>query len=102
LDTDIAKLTEDLRATLDERSGHWPFKRKAKLGPSKAKKYGPPPATSRTVAKADDWVCKKKGKYVQVCRGPEGRKKVVKIDPGYKQGYNAAYRKAQAKKAKKK
>ena len=98
----IESLTTELRDMLDERSGHWPFKTKAKLGPSGAKKFGPPPQGARSVKKADDWVCKKKGKYVQLCRGPEGQKKIVKIDPGYKKGYNAAYRKWQASKTKKK
>ena len=104
--TNIESLTNELREALsgdlEERSGHWPFKRKSKLGPSNAKKFGPPPGTSRSVKKADDWVCKKKGKYVQLCRGPNGQKKIVKIDAGYKAGYNVAYRKAQAAKGKKK
>lgn len=97
----LVEMTDTLRSTLDERSQHWPFKSKAKLGPSGAKKFGPPPMKARSVKKADDWVCKKKGKYVQVCRGPEGQKKIVKIDPGYKKAYNAAYRAWKAKKKKK-
>lgn len=101
----IETLTTELRDMLDERSGHWPFMRKNKLGPSGAKKFGPPPTDSRSVKKADDWVCKKKGKYVQVCRGPEGQKKIVKIDAGYKRDYNRSYRlwvASKHKKAKKK
>lgn len=108
---DINTLTAQLRdilgesAELDERSQHWPFAHKSSLGPSKAKKFGPPPGSGRTVKKKDDWVCKKKGKYVQLCKGPEGRKKIVRIDPSYKASYNKAYRAAQAssnKKSKKK
>ncbi len=101
----IESLTSELHealSSLDERSGHWPFKSKSKLGPSGAKKYGPPPGGGRTVKKQDDWVCKKKGKYVQLCKGPDGQKKIVRIDPGYKKAYNAAYRKWQASKNKKK
>lgn len=97
----IAEMTRELRA-LNEKSEHNPFKHKSKIGPSGAKKYGPPPSDSRSVKKADDWVCKKKGKYVQVCRGPEGQKKIVRIDPGYKAGYNKAYRQWKAKKKGKK
>jgi hypothetical protein len=98
----IESLTTDLRGILDERSAHWPFKRKSKLGKTGVPKFGPPPSSTRSVKKADDWVCKKKGKYTQLCRGPEGQKKIVKIDAGYKKGYNAAYRKWKASQTKKK
>lgn len=98
-------LTTELREALDtlsERSSHWPFKRKATLSKSGAKKFGPPPGGERSVKKQDDWVCKRKGKYVQLCKGPNGQKKIVRIDPSYKAGYNAAYRAAKAAKAAKK
>lgn len=97
----IESLTTDLRDSLNERSAHWPFKRKNKLGTTGTPKFGPPPGDTRSVKKADDWVCKKKGKYVQLCRGPEGQKKIVKIDKAYKKGYNAAYRAWKASKVKK-
>lgn len=105
MDNTIETLTSELREALDnlsERSPHWPYKRRSVLKKSGAKKFGPPPNDERSVKKQDDWVCRKKGKYVQVCKGPEGQKKIVKIDAGYKSGYNAAYRKAQAAKGKKK
>lgn len=98
----IETLTTELRDMLNERSAHWPFKRKSKLGKTGVPKFGPPPSSTRSVKKQDDWVCKKKGKYVQLCRGPEGQKKIVRINKAYKKGYNAAYRAWKASKTAKK
>jgi hypothetical protein len=39
---------------------------------------------------------------VQLCRGPEGQKKIVRINKAYKKGYNAAYRAWKASKTSKK
>lgn len=103
---DISKLTTDLRDmlgedALDEKSKHWPYKNKSTLGTTGAPKHGPPPRKTRSVGQTDDWVCKKKGKYVQICRGPEGRKKLVRINKSYKKGYNKAYRAWKASQTKK-
>ena len=98
----ISKLTTDLRdmlgeeSSLDERSKHNPFKNQDTIGTTNTKKFGPPPKGTRSVSQTDDWVCKKKGKYVQLCKGPNGRKKVVRIKKGYKKKYNKAYRKWRA------
>lgn len=97
----LSELTTELRDMLDERSAHWPFKRKSTLGTTGAHKHGPPPTGTRKVSATDDWVCKRKGPYVQICRGPNGRKKRIVINSGYKKGYNHAYRAWQASKHKK-
>jgi intein/homing endonuclease len=62
----IETLTTDLRNILDERSAHWPFKRKSKLGTTGAPKFGPPPQKTRSVKKQDDWVCVAEGALVPV------------------------------------
>jgi len=95
---DISKLTTDLRGllsedTLDEKSPHNPFSHQDTIGTTNTKKYGPPPKGTRSVSQTDDWVCKKKGPYVQLCKGPNGRRKIVRIKKGYKKKYNKAYRK---------
>jgi hypothetical protein len=104
---DISKLTTDLRdmlgegseESLSERSKHWPFKNKGSLGTTGVKKFGPPPKGTRSVGQTDDWICKKKGKYVQICKSGD-KKKIVRIKPGYKKKYNKAYRKWLAKQKK--
>lgn len=98
---DITKLTTDLKdmlgeSELDERSKHWPFKNKGSLGTTGTPKHGPPPKGTRSVGQTDDWICKKKGKYTQICKSGD-KKKIVRIKPSYKKKYNRAYRKWLAK-----
>lgn len=102
----ISQLTTDLRGMLesseselplDERGKHWPFKNKDTLGKTGVPKFGPPPASTRSVKQTDDWVCKRKGKYVQICKSGD-RKKIVRINKGYKKNYNKAYRAWKSKK----
>lgn len=98
----ISKLTTELKdmlsesGALDERSKHWPFKNTGTLGPTGSAKHGPPPKGTRSVSQTDDWVCKKKGKYTQICKSGD-KKKIVRIEPSYKKKYNRAYRKWLAK-----
>ena len=77
---------------LQERSQrHYPFKRKAKLGPGPRK---------GTLKKANRWDCTCNN-YVCSCKGAgdmSGRTKRVDIDKGYKASYNAEYRAWRAKK----
>lgn len=93
----ISKLTTDLKDMLgeseglDERSKHWPFKNTSTLGTTGTPKHGPPPKGTRSVSQTDDWICKKKGKYTQICKSGD-KKKIVRIKPGYKKKYNKAYR----------
>jgi len=76
------------RKILSERSvRHYPFKRKAKLGPGPRK---------GTLAKADQWDCTCNN-YVCSCKGAEGQKKRVQIDRAYKAAYNREYRAWRAK-----
>lgn len=84
-------LIVELRGILDERSKHYPFKRKGVLGPTQAHKSGPPPTGTRRVRKRGKWNCKCKD-YVCKCSGPSGGKK-IRIKRDYKISYNHAYRK---------
>jgi hypothetical protein len=70
----------------EDRSPHYPFKRKGRLGP------GPMKETNERAAK---WDCECE-EYVCGCVGiseeTEGRTKTVRIDPAKKQAYNKMYR----------
>lgn len=79
---------------LSERSKHWPFKRKKKLGPGPDVEFG-----TRKVSQKNDWTCKCSN-YVCACKGPEGAKKKVTINKAYKSKYNKRYKAWAVKKGK--
>jgi hypothetical protein len=61
---------------------HWPFKRKAKLGPGPMKQRN---------ARTDFWDCLC-DEYVCTCKGEGGQNKHFRIDPKVKARYNKIYR----------
>lgn len=77
---------EALKAGLEERSPHWPFKKQAVNGPGPNKEFG-----QRVVKRKDDWECEC-GDYECACEGPSGEQKTVKIKRGYKKKYNKRYK----------
>lgn len=88
LKAEVAGLKQEMKAApvanLQEKdSDHWPFKRKAHLGPGPKKGHN---------QRTDDWEC--------VCSDYEcdcedkltGETKRIKIDKGYKAAYNKLYK----------
>lgn len=77
---------------------HNPFKRRSTMGPTRVHAIGSPPRGTRSVGRKREWSCRKIEKYKQMCigkpkkEGGKKRKMVVKIDPGYKRGYNKAWK----------
>lgn len=70
-----------------DESPHYPFQRRARLGP------GP---MGETNARAAKWDCTCEDPYVCVCDGisdeTEGQRRVIRTDPKRKQEYNRMYR----------
>lgn len=65
-------------------TSHNPFSHASTLGP------GP---RGRVRRETNQWDCRKKGKYVQICTNTEtGRKITVRVKKGWKKAYNAEYR----------
>jgi hypothetical protein len=78
----MRKLIGEADELLEKGKQHWPYKSKSKLGP------GPRGGTN---AQTDDWNCSCSN-YSCNCKGPDGRKKRVVIDKGYKSAYNREYK----------
>lgn len=97
----ISERLHELRNSIEEKE-HSPYKRKGKIGPTDTPKFGPPPSDTVVHKKKNYWDCHKVGKYVQLCKGKNGEKKMVFINQGYKQSYNQAYRAWKASKQAKK
>jgi len=82
-------IAEEVRDVLEaRRSKYWPFKYRKVRGP------GP---RGRRDRRQDKYVCRRRGRYVQMCRivkGPRrGRRKLIRINRAYKTRYNKIYRK---------
>ena len=88
----VDSLIEQLHA-LHEASKHYPFKRKAKLGPGPRKRINKKSRRFNCKCSKYKCLCKVKGKK---------KPKTVVIDRGYKKAYNAEYRAWLKKKGKKK
>ena len=74
------------------KSSHTPSENQSTNGPSGVPPY--PPRKNREVGKTGQWKCTRAGKLRQICTYlPTGRKKTVVIKPGYRKGYNKAYKK---------
>lgn len=78
-----------VESMLDEKTKHYPFKNKQSIG------KGPRGSTNKAT---DHWNCKCSSPYTCKCKGADGEKKTVNIDPDYKSDYNAEYRRWKAKK----
>jgi hypothetical protein len=72
---------------LVEKGDHRPFKTAKSIGPGP--RHGWAHGTKHH--KRDYWKCKCSN-YKCKCKGAEGEKKTVNIDPGYRSDYNAQYK----------
>jgi hypothetical protein len=85
--TQMRKLIGEADALLEKGKEHWPYKNKSKLGP------GPRGGEN---SQTDGWNCKC-ANYKCACKGPEGKKRTIVIDKGYKKAYNKEYKAWRAK-----
>ena len=76
-------LIEQIETFLLEKSKHYPFKRKDKIGP------GPRKGKNEKKGK---WTCSCKDDLC-MCDGPDGAETAFEIDKDYKKAYNAEYKK---------